>query len=90
MVLIGAKPSLTNNMGIKTTDFVLPLMNSGNKMQMFLPEVEKIWLTTTLKQRWKLNSYLTACSQRVENQRSRDAHDMMATSVLKFISKISG
>ena len=65
MVLLGAWPSLTSTMGIKTTDFVLLLTNSGNGMQMFSPEGGKIWLTTTLEKRLKSSSYLTACSVRV-------------------------
>ena len=65
MVLIGAWPLLTNNMGIKTTDFILLLINSGGGMQMFLTEGGKIWLTTTLKKRLKSNSYSTACLLRV-------------------------
>ena len=51
MVLIGAWPLLTNSMGIETTDFVLLLTNSGNRMQMFSPEGGKIWLTATLEKR---------------------------------------
>ena len=65
MVLICAWPLLTNTMGIKTTDFVLLPTNSGNGMQMFSLEGGKIWLTTTLEKRSKLNSYSTACLLRV-------------------------
>ena len=89
MVLIGAWPLLTNTMGIKTTDFISMLMNSRNRMQMFLPEGGKIWLTTILKKRSKSNSYSTACLPTV-GTRGLEAHDIMATSVLEFISKISG
>ena len=65
MVLIGAWPLLTNTMGIKTTDSISLLMNSGNRMQMFSLEGGKIWLTTTLEKRSKSNSYLIACLLRV-------------------------
>ena len=34
MVLIGVWPLLTNTMGIETTDFVLLVENSGDRMQM--------------------------------------------------------
>ena len=86
MALIGAWPSLTSTMGIKTTDFISLLMNSG--MQMFSPDGEKIWLTTTLEKRFIL--ILNCLFADSRNQRSRDACDTLVTSVLKFISKISG
>ena len=57
MVLIGAWPSLINTMGVKTTDFISLLTNLGNGMQMFSPEEEEIWLTTTLEKRLRSNSY---------------------------------
>ena len=65
MVLVGAWPLLTSTVGIKTTDFISLLMNSENRMQMFSPEGGKIWLTTTLEKRSKLNSYWTAFLLRV-------------------------
>ena len=58
-------PSLISTMGIKTTDFISLLTNSGNGMWMFSPEEGKIWLTATLEKRVKSNSYLTACLLRV-------------------------
>ena len=61
MVLVGVWPLLANTMGIKTTDFVLLVVNSGNGMQMLSPEGGKTWLTATLEKRLKLNSYLIAC-----------------------------
>ena len=76
-------------MGIETTDFISLLTNSGNGIQMFLLEGGKVMLTTTLEKRSKLNSYSTACLLRV-GQSSTEAHDIMATSVLEFILKISG
>ena len=61
MVLIGVWLLLTNTMGIKTTDFVLLVVNSGNGMQTLSLEGGKTWLTATLKKRSKSNSYLIAC-----------------------------
>ena len=89
MVLTGAWPLLTNTVGIKTTDFVLLLMNSGNGMQMFSPEGGKILLTTTLGKRSKWNSYSTACLLRVG---TRGPQKLMISwqRVLEFILKISG
>ena len=55
MVRIGAWPLLISTMGIKTTDFASLLTNSENETQMFLSEGGRIWLTTTLGKRSKLN-----------------------------------
>ena len=86
MVLIGAWLLLTNTMGIKTTDFVSLPMNSGNRMQMFsLGGGRSGYTWEEIKVKFILNCLFSEC----KNQRSRDAHDIMATSVLKFISKIS-
>ena len=38
MVLVGVWPLSTNTMGIKTTDFILLVENSGDGMQMLSPE----------------------------------------------------
>ena len=89
MVLIGAWPLLTNTMGIETTDFILLLMNSGNGMQMFLPEGGKIWLTSYTREEIKVEFILNCLFAESRNQRSREACDIMVTSVLEFVSKIS-
>ena len=61
MVLIGVWPFLTNTMGIKTTDFVLLVENSGDGMQMLSLEGGMTCLTATLEKRSKSNSYSIAC-----------------------------
>ena len=65
MVFIGTWPLLISTMDIETTDFALLPMNLENRMQMLSPEGGRIWLTTTLGKRLKLNSYLTAFLLRV-------------------------
>ena len=61
MVLVSVWPLSTSTMGIKTTDFVLLVANSGNGMQMLSPEGGKTWLTATLEKRLKCNSYSIDC-----------------------------
>ena len=43
-----------------------------------------------LRRDQRSNSYSTACLPKSRDQRSRDPHDIMVTSVLEFILKISG
>ena len=91
MILIGVWPLLTNTMGIKTTDFILLVVNSGNGMQMLSPEGEKTWLIATLEKRSiEVKFTLNCLFVESKNQRSTEAHNIMATSVLEFISKVSG
>ena len=90
MVLIGVWLLSTNTMGIKTTDFILLVANSGNRMQMLSLEGGKTWLTATLKKRSKVESIPNCLFAKSKNQRSTEAHNIMAMSVLEFISKISG
>ena len=61
MVLTGVWLLSINIMGIKTTDFILLVENTGKGMQMLSPEGGKTWLTATLEKRLKLNSYWIAC-----------------------------
>ena len=90
MVLIGVWLLSTNTMGIKTTDFTLLVKNSGDKMQMLSPDGDTTSSTTIPGKRSKLEFILDCLYAKSKNQRTSDVHDIMATSVLKFISKIPG
>ena len=59
MVLIGVWLLSTNTMGIKTTDFILLVVNSGNGMQ--ISGGRKDLVDSYTQEEIEVNSYLIAC-----------------------------
>ena len=89
MVLIGASPLLTNTMGIETR-----LYFAVNKLRKQNADVltggRKDLVDYYTHEEIKVEFILNCLFAESRNQRSTKACDIMATSVLEFISKISG
>ena len=90
MDLIGAWPLLMTTMGIVTTDFVALLMNSEKWNADVLTRGRKDLVDYYTQEEIEVKFILDCLFTENRNRMSRYVHDIMVTSVLKFISKISG
>ena len=89
MVLIGVCPLLTNTMGIKTR-----LHFAGEELKRQNANVisrgRNDLIDSYTREEIKVEFILNCMYAESKNKRTTEAHNIMATSVLEFISKISG
>ena len=88
MVLIGVWPLSTNTMGIKTR-----LHFAGEELERGNADVisggRNDLIDSYTREEIEVEFILDCMFAKSKNQRTTEAHDIMATSVLEFISKIS-
>ena len=89
MVLIGVWPLSTNTMGIKTTDFILLVKNSRQNADVISGGRNDL-IDSYTREEIKVEFILDCLYAESKNQRTTEAHNIMAMSVLEFISKIPG
>ena len=89
MVLIGVWPLSTNTMGIKTTDFF-----AVEELQRWNADVisrgRNGLIDSYTREEIEVKFILDCLYAESKNQRTTEAHNIMAMSVLEFISKIPG
>ena len=78
MVLIGVRPLLTNTMGIETTDFILLVKNSGDRMQMLSGRRNDL-IDSYTREEIKVEFIFNCLYAKSKNLRITEAHDIMAT-----------
>ena len=87
MILIGVWLLSTNTMGIKTTDFILLVAKRNADV---ISRERKDLVDSYTQEEIKVEFILDCLFAKSKNQRSTEAHNIMAMSDLEFISQISG
>ena len=90
MVLIGVWPLLTNTMGIEMTDSILLVKNISRQNADVISRGRNDLINSYIREEIEVKFILNCLYAESKNQRTTEAHNIMATSVLKFISKIPG